>query len=273
MKINYRKVWKWVKILAIIYILGGVALYFLQDYILFHPVTLKKEYKYDFPEKHKDIDIPISESSNLNIVQFFSTDTITKGVVLYFHENKKNISWYAKYPPYFTKNGYEVWMIDYPGFGKSTGKFTERTLYNWADYLYNFAKKRFNSDSIIIYGKSMGTGIAAHLASLQPCKRLILETPYYDFPSLVKQYFPVYPVNWMLHYKMPTYLYLEKITAPVTIFHGTNDNVIRYSNAERLKKFLKPSDQFITIKNGAHNDLFTFKETVEKLDSLLKNLP
>src|SRR6185436_16967358 len=243
MKINYKKVWKWLKIIAIIYILGGIALYFLQDYILFHPVTLKRDHKYDFPEKNKEINIPITENSNLNIVQFFSTDTVTKGVVLYFHGNKKNISWYAKYSPYFTKYGYEVWLIDYPGFGKSTGKLTEQTLYDWANYMYNFARTRFSADSIIIYGKSMGTGIATHLASLQPCKKLILETPYYDYPSVIKHYLPIYPIEWMIH----------------------------YSNAERLKQFLKSEDEFITIKGGEHNDLYKFKETIEKLDSLLKN--
>jgi hypothetical protein len=56
--------------------------------------------------------------------------------------------------------------------------------------MYNFARSRFSADSIIIYGKSMGTGIAAHLASLQACKRLILETPYYDYPSVIKHYLP-----------------------------------------------------------------------------------
>ena len=271
MKISYKKVWKWFKILAIIYVLGGVALYFLQDYVLFHPVTLKKDHNYDFPEKHKDINIPITEKSNLNIVQFFSTDTITKGVVLYFHENKKNISWYAKYPPYFTKYGYEVWIIDYPGFGKSTGKLTEQTLYDWSNHMYNFARSRFGADSIIIYGKSMGTGIATRLASLQPCKKLILETPYYDFPSVIKHHIPIYPVDWMIHYKIPTHDYIQKIIIPITIFHGTDDDVIPYTNAEKLKQFLKPRDEFITIKDGDHNDLYNFKETIAKLDSLLKN--
>ena len=271
MKVTSKKVWKWFKAVIVIYILGGVALYFLQDYILFHPVTLKRDHNYNFPEKHKDINIPINENSNLNIVQFFSTDTVTRGIVLYFHGNKKNISWYTKYTPYFTTRGYEVWMIDYPGFGKSTGKFTERTLYNWSDYLYSFARKRFSGDSIIIYGKSMGTGIATRLASLQPSKRLILETPYYDFPSLIKQYFPFYPVDWMLHYKMPTHLYIQNVNAPITIFHGTDDGVIRYRNGSRLKKFLKPGDEFVTIKDGEHNDLYTFKETINKLDSVLSN--
>jgi len=270
MKINYKKVWKWFKVLAIVYVLSGVALYFLQDYVLFHPVSLKKDHNYDFPEKHKDINIPITENSNLNIVQFFSTDTITKGVVLYFHGNKKNISWYAKYPPYFTKHGYEVWIIDYPGFGKSTGKLTEQTLYDWANYMYTFARSRFGADSIIIYGKSMGTGIATHLASLQPCKKLILETPYYDYPSVIKHYLPIYPIEWMIHYKIPTHDYIEKVIAPVTIFQGTDDWLVTYNNAKRLKPFLKKGDEFITIKNGGHNDLFKFKQTTDKLDLLLR---
>ena len=89
MKGTYKKIWKWFRIIVVIYVLGGVALYFLQDYILFHPVTLKRDHNYDFTEKHKDINIPINEKSNLNIVQFFSTDTVTRGVVLYFHGNKK----------------------------------------------------------------------------------------------------------------------------------------------------------------------------------------
>jgi len=268
---RYKKIWKWVKIIAVIYVLGGIALYFLQDYILFRPVTLKKDHAYNFSDKHKEVNIPVTENSNLNIVQFYSTDSLTKGVVLYFHGNKKNISWYAKYAPYFTRHGYEVWMIDYPGFGKSTGRFTEQTLYDWADQVYKFAGSRFRADSIIIYGKSMGTGIATHLASIQPCKKLILETPYYNYPSVIKHYIPIYPVDWMIHYKIPTWRYIQNVKAPITIFHGTDDMVITYSNAERLKQFLKPGDEFITVKDGRHNDLFTFNETIKKMDSLLKD--
>jgi pimeloyl-ACP methyl ester carboxylesterase len=161
-------------------------------------------------------------------------------------------------------------MIDYPGFGKSTGKFTEQNLYEWAGQLYRFANSKFSADNIIIYGKSMGTGIATHLASLQPCKRLILETPYYDYPSVIRHYLPIYPVDWMIHYKIPTWRYIQNVKAPVTIFHGTEDKIITYSNAEGLKQFLKAGDEFVSIKDGEHNDLFKFRETIDKLDSLLK---
>src|SRR5688572_16307224 len=233
-----KKIFKWLWIAIVIWALGGVALYFLQDAILFHPVRLKRDHNYNFPEPHTDIRIPINKKDTLSLVDFSSTDTITKGVVLYFHGNKRNISWYSKYMSYFTKHGYQVLMIDYPGFGKSTGRLTEQKLYDWALEVYKMAHSRFGADSIIIYGKSMGTGIAAQLASIRDCKRLILETPYYDFPSLASNYLPVYPVKWMLHYYMPTHTYIRNVSAPVTIFHGTRDLVIPHRNAKRLKPLL-----------------------------------
>jgi uncharacterized protein len=266
---NWRRVKKWFIIIAIIYVAGGFAIYFLQDAVLFHPVSLKREHKYDFTERHEDISIAISEEDTLNLVRFLTNDSIPRGVVLYFHGNKKNISRYAKFTPHFTRHGYEVLMIDYPGFGKSRGKFSEQTLYDWADQVYKLARSRFAADSIIIYGKSMGTGIAARLAMREKCKRLILETPYTDLPSVIKHYLFIYPIDWMLHYKLPTYKYLPLVEAPVTIFHGTSDGVITYSNSKRLEPLLKPGDEFITIKGGSHNDLFDYPLTIQKIDSLL----
>jgi hypothetical protein len=271
MEATRKATWKkWAKILVTVYILGGIAIYLLQDYAMLRPVQLKKNEKYTFAQPCRDINIPIDNETNLNVVQFTTKDSLPRGVVLYFHGNKRNISRYAEYVNNFTKHGYEVWMIDYPGFGKSTGKFSEQTLYEWSGQLYKLARSRFSADSIIIYGKSLGTGIAAQLASVHNCKRLILETPYYDIPSIVRRYFFIYPVDWLIHYKIPTWQYLQKVEVPITIFHGTDDGVILYSNAEQLKKVLKPTDEFVTIENGSHNDLYTFPQTMQKLDSLLR---
>ena len=264
-----KKIKKWIKIIAVVYILGGMALYFLQDLVLFHPVSLTRSQRFIFPEPHQDVSIPLNKKDTINLVDFSSTDSVTRGVVLYFHGNKRNISWYSKYIPYFTRHGYQVLMIDYPGFGKSTGKLSEKKLYEWALLVYKIAIKRFSADSIIIYGKSMGTGIAAQLASIRDCKRLILETPYYDFPSVVSHYLPVYPVRWMLHYEIPTWQYLQKVTAPVSIFHGTKDRIVPYKNSKKLLLYLKQTDEIITIKGGSHNDLYQYKETLHKIDSVL----
>lgn len=257
-------------VLLVIYAVTGITLYFLQDQFLFRPLPLPGTYAYHFKEPFKEINIPVTSSSNLNLIQFTSTDTITRGVVLYFHGNKNNISRYAGYAPYFTKHGYEVWMMDYPGFGKSTGTCTETILYDWALQVYKLARSRFAADHIILYGKSLGTGIATQLASVRDCKRVILETPYYSINSLAKRYFFMYPVDWFIHYRIPSWEYLQKIDAPVTLFHGTDDLIIPYSNAARLKAYLKPGDEFITINKAGHNDCYTFQETTDRLDSLLR---
>jgi uncharacterized protein len=264
-----RKLFRWIKIILIAYGLIGIAVYYLQDYILFHPESLSRNHRFGFKEPHKDINIPYDNQSNLNIVEFTTLQPV-RGVVLYFHGNRKNISWYAHYAGNFTRHGYEVWMIDYPGYGKSTGPITEQRLYDYAVQLYKLARSRFAKDSIVIYGKSMGTGIAAYIASKRDCKQLILETPYYSMTSLMGHYLPIYPVSRMIHYKIPTWQYLKEVIAPVTIFHGTSDGIIPYGNALQLESSLKPADQFITIEGGSHNDLNDFPLFHQKLDSLLK---
>ena len=263
-----RKFWKWIRIIILVYCLVGIALYYFQDYILFQPVQLKREHSYNFSTPYKEVNIPYAEGSTMHIVQFLAKDS-ARGVILYFHGNKKNISWYARFAPYFTKHRYELWMIDYPGFGKSTGPFTEQKLYDWSLTMYKLARARFNPSEITIYGKSMGTGIAAQLASVRDCKRLFLETPYYSFPSIIDNYLPLYPVNTMIHYKIPTWKYLQNVTAPITIFHGTDDWIIPYRNARRLTPHLKQQDQFILIDGASHNDLFKFPAVIQSLDSLL----
>ena len=221
---------------------------------------------------HDEVNIPYNKETTLNIIRFKTNDSIARGVVLYLHGNRKNISWYAKYASNFTKNGYEVWMLDYPGFGKSTGRFTEQELYGYALQLYKLARTKYKPADIIIYGKSLGTGIASQLASVRDCKYLILETPYYSMNSLAAHYLPVYPVSRMLHYHFPTNEYLKEVTAPIIIFHGTDDGVVPYSNATRLVGVLKQSDEFITVEGGSHNDLNDFPLFHQKLDSLLKEV-
>ncbi|HYC39063.1 MAG TPA: alpha/beta fold hydrolase [Chitinophagaceae bacterium] len=266
---NWKRLKKWLFILLAVYVAIGAAFYFLQDRFLFRPVRLENNTPFSFPGAYREINIPVNERETIHLVKFLP-DSQAKGMVLYFHGNKRNIGWYARYTREFTRHGYEVLMLDYPGFGKSQGKLTEKKLYEWALQAYRLAMSSYPADSIVIYGKSMGTGIAAWLASARDCRRLILETPYYDLPSAVQHYLPVYPVHWMLHYQLPTYQYLPSVKAPVTIFQGTRDRVIPYRNAARLKPLLKKEDEFVTVKKGRHNDLFDHALVKGKLDSLLR---
>ena len=261
----------WIKIVIIAYCLIGIGLYYLQEKLLFHPEPLSSANKYNFSQPFTELNIELDTQTSYNLIQFTIPDSSRKGVVIYFHGNRENINHYAEFTPNFTRNHYEVWMVDYPGFGKSTGLLTEQGLYEEALQVYKLARKKYSPNQIIIYGKSIGTGIASQLASVRDCKKLILETPYYSLTSLTRILCWMYPVDLMLKFKFRTHDYLPKVTAPITIFHGTNDGVIPYWNVSRLKPLLKPKDEFITIEKGSHINLNSFPKMQNKLDSLLTN--
>ena len=265
-----RKILRWGSTALILYLGIGLLLYHFQEKLLFRPVATDKNQRYELGHPYTEVNLAFNASSNINIIQFRHDGDSLKGVVLYFHGNRRNISWYARFAPYYTCNGYEVWMIDYPGYGKSTGTFSEQKIYEWALLLYKLARTRFQPNQIILYGKSMGTGIASQLASVRDCRRLILETPYYDFPSVLRPYLFLYPLDYILHYQFPTYRYLPKVTAPITLLHGTADGIVRYGNAVDLLPLLKKGDELVTVAGGSHNDLYDYPMVSSKIDSLLQ---
>ncbi|HRH49697.1 MAG TPA: alpha/beta hydrolase [Panacibacter sp.] len=269
-KFNLKKL---LLIIFLVYILVGAALYFLQDKFLFHPTPLPPGYTFAFKDSFTEQQLYYDNNTSFNIVKFKVPEHVTKkGVVIYFHGNMDNITHYATFAPYFTKNGYEIWMMDYPGYGKSTGELNEKILYTEALEVYKMARGTgYTPDSIIIYGKSLGTGIAAQLASVRDCKKLILECPYYSIENLASHYGWMYPVSWFMNYKIPTNEYLQKVAAPITIFHGTNDGTIPFSNSEKLKSScLKPGDELIAVEGADHNNLYDYDLVKKSIDSLLQ---
>jgi hypothetical protein len=261
---------KIISISLLVYLSGALLLYFFQDNFIFRSRALAVTHTFSANILHREITVPVNDHDTLHAVLYLPGNEPAKGTVLYFHGNRQNISWYEKFAPYFTQRGYEVLMPDYPGYGKSKGVVTEEKLYHWATLVYQIARKRYSADSLIIYGKSLGTGIAAELASRRDCKQLILETPYYQFPAVLQRFLPMYPVSLLLRYQLPTYRYLPQVAAPVTLLHGTNDGVIAFSQSRQLEKLFKKQDRLIVIEGGSHNDLYDFSQTTEWLTRALQ---
>jgi len=267
--IRSRRFKKIFSLIMIVYLGGALALYFLQDIFIFRSRTLPANFAFSSTLSPQEITIPLNAEDTLHAVLYRPKDGVTKGLVLYFHGNRQNITWYEKFVPYFTQQGYEILMPDYPGYGKSRGTISEEKLYQWSALTYQIAHQRYAADSLIIYGKSLGTGIAAQLASRRDCRELILETPYYCFPDVMQRFLPVYPMSLILRYELPTYQYLPLVNAPITIFHGTQDGLIPYAQARRLSTLFKKQDRLITIEGGSHNDLYTFPKMTSGLSEVL----
>ena len=140
-------------------------------------------------------------------------------------------------------------------------------MYDDSMLFYELAVKKTAKENIIIYGKSLGTGVASWLASRVGCRQLILETPYYSMTSMTRHYVPIYPAS-LMRYSFPVNEYLQHVKVPVTIFHGTSDEVIPYKQSAKLKEELNRID-LITVPRGRHNNLYSFPVVIQKLESLL----
>jgi hypothetical protein len=224
-------------------------LYFNQEKLFFIPEKLKADYAFEFDQNFEEISIQSDDGAVLNGI-LFKADT-TKGLIFYLHGNAGSIRSWGKIAPAYTDLNYDIFIIDYRGFGKSEGKIKEeKQLYSDTQIAYDELKKRYDENDIVVIGYSIGTGLAAELASKTNPKLLILEAPYYSFEDLLcgTYHFP----GFLLKYKIPTNKYLKKVKAPVIIFHGTEDKIINYDSSLKLEAEFKEGDRLITLENQGH---------------------
>ena len=250
-------------------LLCGV-LYFFQDNLIFHPTVLPQDYVYEFNHNFEEVFLDVNDSIHLNGLHF-KTKT-PKGAILYFHGNAGDIQRWGQLTTFFVDKGYDVIVMDYRGYGKSSGQRSEQVLYDDAERWYAYAKEYYDPSQLIIYGRSLGTTFATYVASKNPSRNLVLETPFYSLVNEAQSRFPILPVKRLLHYKFPTYSYINTVNVPITIFHGTEDEVVQYEHGKNLFDHITtPHKTFITIPNGGHNDLVNFKEYTALIDKVLES--
>ncbi|NMH89753.1 alpha/beta hydrolase [Flavivirga algicola] len=255
-------------VLISLYVMIGALLYFLQEKMLFHPTVLPQDFKFEFSYPFEELYLETEENTIVNAIHFKAENP--KGVILYFHGNAGDLSRWGLITEFFVKKQYDVLVMDYRTFGKSTGKLSEKALYKDAEYCYNYLKQYYSENDIIIYGRSLGTGIATYVASRNRPKQLILETPYHSMTDIAKSRFPVFPVKYILKYKLPSYQFITKVGCPISILHGTNDQVVPYKSGRSLYEAAPASlTTFITVEGGTHNDLIHHEAFLKSMNQIL----
>jgi fermentation-respiration switch protein FrsA (DUF1100 family) len=253
-------------VLVIAYCLICAGVYFFQEKLLFIPQPLPQDYKFNFNTEFADLNIPSTSGNVLNVLYFPAGSP--KGVVAYFHGNAGNIASWGSVWDDFIPKGYDLLVIDYAGYGKSTGKMSEENLFSDAQSVYDYCRRKFPEDKIILYGRSIGTGIVTYVASKNHPQQLILESPYFSMVDLGSKLYPFLP-SFILRYPLRTDLYLPEVKCPVTIFHGTEDEIVYPGSSEKLKSLLKKGDNVYFIDGAHHNDLKHFEMYRELLSRTL----
>jgi hypothetical protein len=251
-------------ILIILIIFAGF--YLFQEKLIFFPQKLSQDFRFDFPEPFEERYFNTSENVTIHALHFKVADP--SGLIYYFHGNAGSLQGWGTVAGDFTSLGYDVLMIDFRGYGKSRGRISESGLLHDALFIYDSIKDEYREKQIVVYGRSIGTGIATWVASRRNPGLLILESPYYNLPDVAKSHFPWFP-SFFIRFRFRNDLFLQKTECPVVIFHGDRDEVINVTGSYKLKPLLKPQDSLIIIEGGHHNDLAFFNEYTKNLNRVL----
>lgn len=272
---NTMNMQNWLYILLIVlsvYILISVLLYFLQDYFLFKPEKLSKDFQFYYDNQEiEEYNVETRDGATINGLRFKAENP--KGIVFYLKGNSKSIKGWGKFAVDFTRHGYDVIMVDYRGFGKSTGRRTQKAVKRDMQVIYNKLKEKVSEKYIILYGRSMGSGFAAKLASMNNPRMLILDAPYYSLSKVAKKYIPFMPLSLLIKFPMPTHKWMKYVNCPIHIIHGTDDRLIPYKTSVKLSKIKPELTKLYTVIGGGHKDLNTFESYHKMLTEIITTRP
>ncbi|MEL6863379.1 MAG: alpha/beta fold hydrolase [Bacteroidota bacterium] len=253
--------------IAITYVLLCIIFYFAQDLFFFRPEKLPTHFLYKYPFPFDEVNFEMEDGGMINGLHFKVPNA--KGVVFYFKGNSRSIKGWGKFARDFVGKGYDFFVIDYRGFGKSRGRRTEAILYNDAQHVYKWLCTQYDESQIVMYGRSLGSGIATRIASWNHPRLLILDSPYYSFLYQIKRYAFILPIKWLLRYQIRTDQFIKKVSCPIFILHGNKDRLIPINQSEMLLRIVPKHCQLYVIDQGGHNNLPDFPKYHHLLYDLL----
>ena len=175
-------------------------------------------------------------------------------VIIYFQGNGGGLKLRAERFKKLTADGTGLVALNYRGYGGSDGKPSETGIILDAKAAYDFAASRYGAGRIVLWGESLGTGVAVALAAENPVARVLLESPYTSIADVAASVYWFVPVRLLLVDSFRSDQRIAKVTAPVLVVHGERDNVVRFTFGERLYELIPGPKQFIRLPNAGHND-------------------
>lgn len=255
--------------LPILFIIAFCILfYFFQEkFIFLNGKKLNKNYQYQFLYSFKELFIKAKDNTLINAVHFKLENP--KGIILFCHGNKGNLTKWGNRVSYLLDYNYEVILFDYRNYGKSVGAFNEQKMYQDAMQVYQYVNTMYSEDKIVVYGYSIGCTFATKIAEKYKPKHLVLESPFYSLKKAVQKAFFLAP-TFLLKYKFKTHTFFKNVQVPICIFQGKKDRVTPIKGAKKLFQLNNnPVNSFITLEEGTHHNIRTFKLYKQKLQEIL----
>lgn len=232
-------------VVAAIFVIQRKIMYFPDPHVLPIPADAQK--------------IRVTTQDHLALTGWYFENDKKKPTIIYFHGNAGNFSHRTPKIRHYTQAGYNVLLTEYRGYGGNSGKPNEEGLYADARAYITWLKneKSVSDDKIILYGESLGTGIAVQMATEFPVAALVLETPYNSMVFTASEHYPFLPVSFLL---LDRYESNRKIVSlrniPTLFLHGHKDTTISFTCARKLYELAPEPKKFMEFPEGNHNNLY-----------------
>lgn len=232
----------------------------IEDFFIFHPTSVFD----DVPEKWGLTceDVFFDTEDNVRLHGWFFPLHGDKPVFLFCHGNAGNISHRLENIRLLLENGLQVFIFDYRGYGKSSGKPSERGIYldGLAAYDYLVRRDTWLSEEVVVFGRSLGASVAIEVALRRPVKALIVESAF----TSTKEMAGMMPLFKPIHFLLPAHYDNRKkiasIMIPKLIIHGEEDDIIPFAMGKKLFRAAKAPKYFLPLKGAAHNDTYSVDE-------------
>ncbi|GAB3731258.1 alpha/beta fold hydrolase [Hymenobacter agri] len=242
-----------VSVVAALYVLLCGVLYFKQEKLLFGPTRLPADYRFRFLGQFEERWTTAADGTRLHGLLF--KVPASKGLIFYLHGNGGALNSWGDAAAAYTALGYDVFLPDYRGYGKSGGTISSQAqLLADVDTVYRHLLPEYPENRTVVLGYSLGTGPATWLAARHHPRLLILQAPYFSMRDMAARRYPFVP-GFLLRYPMPTNELIARVSAPIVLFHGDRDEVIDYHASLRLKALLRPTDKLVVLPGAHHNGM------------------
>jgi fermentation-respiration switch protein FrsA (DUF1100 family) len=269
-----RRLLRWAVLLALLY-LGVVAVMLaLENWLLYHPSGPDDWLPPPAGVVVEDIALTSADGTPLHAWWF--PRRRAQVAMLCFHGNGGNVSWNGPALAHLSAElGVAVLAVEYPGYGKSGGSPSEAGCYGAADagYQWLIDNRQFSGDRILIWGESLGGGVAVDLASRKPHRALILVKTFTSAPDVGQSVYPWLPVRWLMRNRFDSLAKLDKCRQPIFIAHGTADKLIPFAHGEKLYEAAHEPKQFLRLEGVGHNDGLPPQFLVELKAFLARTVP
>jgi pimeloyl-ACP methyl ester carboxylesterase len=253
-----------------------ITLYFMQDSLLFFPAPLEHQTQQWIAQHYPQSGLTISNEEGLYLHGWLLQSPPANAkhpVIIYFGGNAEEVSQLA-----FAFNQFADWslvLMNYRGYGQSEGHPSEQALFKDALTLYDTLIQRSDIDinHIVVMGRSLGTGVAVHLAAHRRLKGVILISPYDSITSIAQHHYPFLPITTFLQHPFNSIALAPQIQLPMLAIIAGQDTIIPTENSYRLLEKWGGTYQIQRIEQANHNDITTFPSFWQAIRTFLQQMP